>query len=242
MQAKSMTFFSFSGYTKGLFAIMDISKASADYLLTIKIDGGMFNRINKKMKSLTAKHAFKGPFCVEVDGVPAQIKEIDQSNQDYYLKLRVISDLFERSTLAKLSKGNEVSLGLQSFNKKKYLVGQYSQETTSVHPLGQAQLLSCKIADGHAHTQELTFEASLNLLSLFDEKKCIGLNGGAFFIRNYEKLEDKIRFQIHIGRLTREKTNFGSEKMAIGQYINITRAFMEEESLYEAQSIGFPSK
>lgn len=229
-----MTFFSFSGYTKGLFVITDLSKTAVDYLLTIKIDEGMFNRIHKKMKSLTAKHAFKGPFCVEVDGVPAEIKEIYQSDQDYYLKLGVIPDLFERSTLAKLSKDSEVSLGLQSFNKKKYLVGQYSQETATVHPLGQAQLLNCKIADGHTHTQELTFEAPLNLLLLFEEKKCIGLNGGAFFIRNYEKLGDKIRFQIHIGRLTREKTIFGSEKMKIGQCINITRAFMEEESPYGA--------
>ena len=229
-----MRFFSFSGYTKGLFSILDIKKQDDYHFFDIKIDDFFSKKILKKISSLATKYAFTQPLSIEVDGIPGvYVRACSNSDDDVILGLKFTSEIVGRSTMRQLAIGTEISLGLQSFNSVKYLVGQYDKDSNPKLPVGIGKIVSINIAPNHEHTQELTVEIPASLNDILAGNQCIGLNGSAFYIQSFEQGEIKSILKVHIGRDTSGKTIFGTSKMSIGQEVNITRSFHEDEQVYD---------
>ncbi len=192
MQAES-----FSGYTKGLHAVKEITETDDSALFKLLIPQGLHEKLLKRFGKFSSK-------LVSIDGVRAEVI-IDNkatSPATFEVVAKVAKDLFGASSLAK--KPGEVSLGMMSENPEKYLV--------EGSPTGVVHLVSSKIAPGHEHTKELTFECSKAIFDQIKELQYIGLNGSALFVRDPTKSEDeRYFFSIHVGKNTQEKTVFGQK-------------------------------
>lgn len=208
--------FAFSGYTKGRFEITDIQKIDQNYLVDIKLPYVFKEKLLKKKKY------FESELYVEINGIPAFIIETSEDTEFLYIHSKISDTLYESATIKDLKVKDKVSIGLQSLNEKKYLIEN--------RPLGRAKLINFEKKPDDESIQELFFETSANLINMISENEWLGLNGSSFFIKQYEMVNDKIKFKIEVWPETREKTIFGTTEMEIGQEYNVSSAFKKEKS------------
>ncbi len=197
---------SFSSYTEGLYTVTHIFEDSDTVDITVRLPQKFQQKIQKKVISL--------------NGVKAQIKEIKlEKNEIDQIQViaRISKKIFLNSSLIHLHTGSKISLGMVSSDPDKWLL--------NGEPIGRVILRDAKIAKEHGYLEEFIFECSQDQYQQIRHLKYIGLDGSGFIIQRIEEQDKRYYLSVHAGRLTREKTIFNRNTIAIGTECTLSLPF-----------------
>ena len=144
--------YSFSGYTKGLFEVINLSSKDDDFEITISIPA--------KYKKIKTKQE-KFPETLSLNGIKSKPKfSTQEATADKIVCLVKKSDFYASSLSYK---GSKVSLSYASKNKAKYLLTGTPKETTVTY------LFGTNIPD--TSNQELYFECTESQFSVIKKNQ-----------------------------------------------------------------------
>ncbi len=200
---------SFSSFTKGLYSVQNIEITHDAHILTLLLPAEFHAKLLKRFAKFPCS-------IISIDGVAAEVKVIKDSNTPEHFEViaKVAKDILSKTALDRVESESKVSLGMMSKNPEKWLI--------DGSPIGKVYFVSDKIADGHEHTKELTFECSEAIFQQIKELQYIGVNGSGLFVREPQSVDGRFYFSIHAGRDTREKTVFGKEDLTKEMAFTIT--------------------
>ncbi|MBS0635655.1 MAG: hypothetical protein JSR37_09350 [Verrucomicrobia bacterium] len=203
---------SFSSITKGLHKLTQITVNDSWGELHLCLPAAMREKLQKRIQKFSTA-------ALSIDGVYAKFSFVSTPENKNYFEVvaEVAKDIFLQSTLPNLQPGSLVNIGLPSVNPAKWLL--------DASFAGKVTFISRKIAEGHKHTQELTFECSKDLFERIEKLQYIGLNASGLFLKEPRTLDGRYYFSIHAGKGTREKTMLGQEELKTGTEFTLTLPF-----------------
>lgn len=196
---KQQMFCHFTGYSKGQFKILDITR-------------DMEKGVCSFLLRYTSLIEFKQHDNIQLDGVLACITKVNK----YTITVCTTDELIASTSLSAVKKDDLVNIGLSAMNE----VLENTHYLLEASVMGSVELVSSHQQEGHEYTWQLNFKA-LNLHGEIANDQHLGLAGVSLTAKNVSHQANLTRFSIFCGRQTREQTQF-NESMAVGTRINFT--------------------